>query len=122
MANQMLKKTMIEAVCNQINNNDPKMTRITYNRLLSEGYSDQEAKETIGAVLLETTYDMLKNEHVFDEDDFSNRLVNLLSISGIPFSPDDASDDSEHEINVRITGRNDPCPCGSGKKFKKCCG
>lgn len=19
------------------------------------------------------------------------------------------------------TGRNDPCPCGSGKKFKKCC-
>ena len=22
---------------------------------------------------------------------------------------------------VRI-GRNDPCPCGSGKKYKKCCG
>ena len=20
------------------------------------------------------------------------------------------------------TGRNDPCPCGSGKKFKRCCG
>ena len=20
------------------------------------------------------------------------------------------------------TGRNDPCPCGSGKKFKNCCG
>jgi uncharacterized protein len=19
-------------------------------------------------------------------------------------------------------GRNEPCPCGSGKKFKKCCG
>ncbi|GAB4150076.1 MAG: hypothetical protein Fur0037_18480 [Planctomycetota bacterium] len=23
---------------------------------------------------------------------------------------------------VEKTGRNDPCPCGSGKKFKKCCG
>ena len=26
---------------------------------------------------------------------------------------------------VRMTpkiGRNDPCPCGSGKKYKKCCG
>jgi uncharacterized protein len=23
---------------------------------------------------------------------------------------------------VNATGRNDPCPCGSGKKFKKCCG
>jgi len=19
-------------------------------------------------------------------------------------------------------GRNDPCPCGSGKKYKQCCG
>jgi preprotein translocase subunit SecA len=23
---------------------------------------------------------------------------------------------------ARTTGRNDPCPCGSGKKYKKCCG
>ncbi len=23
---------------------------------------------------------------------------------------------------VKKTGRNDPCHCGSGKKFKKCCG
>ncbi len=23
--------------------------------------------------------------------------------------------------SVKI-GRNDPCPCGSGKKYKKCCG
>lgn len=22
----------------------------------------------------------------------------------------------------QFVGRNDPCPCGSGKKFKKCCG
>ncbi len=21
----------------------------------------------------------------------------------------------------KAVGRNDPCPCGSGKKFKKCC-
>ncbi len=25
-------------------------------------------------------------------------------------------------IRVRKVGRNDPCPCGSGKKYKKCCG
>lgn len=24
--------------------------------------------------------------------------------------------------NNRKIGRNDPCPCGSGKKYKKCCG
>ena len=22
---------------------------------------------------------------------------------------------------MQKVGRNDPCPCGSGKKFKKCC-
>ncbi len=26
------------------------------------------------------------------------------------------------EPPTRRVGRNDPCPCGSGKKFKKCCG
>jgi preprotein translocase subunit SecA len=25
-------------------------------------------------------------------------------------------------INKEKVGRNDPCPCGSGKKYKKCCG
>ena len=25
------------------------------------------------------------------------------------------------KIKLKKVGRNDPCPCGSGKKFKKCC-
>jgi hypothetical protein len=25
-------------------------------------------------------------------------------------------------MKMPVVGRNDPCPCGSGKKFKKCCG
>lgn len=25
-------------------------------------------------------------------------------------------------VASRVTGRNETCPCGSGKKFKKCCG
>lgn len=25
-------------------------------------------------------------------------------------------------VRVEKIGRNDPCPCGSGKKYKKCCG
>ena len=26
------------------------------------------------------------------------------------------------ERKVEKIGRNDPCPCGSGKKYKHCCG
>lgn len=28
----------------------------------------------------------------------------------------------DSHITVEKIGRNDPCPCGSGKKYKKCCG
>ncbi|MFA5021475.1 MAG: preprotein translocase subunit SecA [Patescibacteria group bacterium] len=31
------------------------------------------------------------------------------------------NDDNTHFDGQKV-GRNDPCPCGSGKKFKKCCG
>jgi hypothetical protein len=27
-----------------------------------------------------------------------------------------------HRRSEPKIGRNDPCPCGSGQKFKKCCG
>lgn len=28
--------------------------------------------------------------------------------------------DTEYEQRLKTTGRNDRCPCGSGKKYKKC--
>jgi hypothetical protein len=47
------------------------------------------------------------------------------------FKPEERRDESEwspptsfglpHREPLRNVGRNDPCPCGSGKKFKKCC-
>lgn len=30
--------------------------------------------------------------------------------------------DSKTIVKDKKIGRNDPCPCGSGKKYKKCCG
>ncbi len=45
-----------------------------------------------------------------------------------PDKPEDISDverllhaPKTARTQVRV-GRNDPCPCGSGKKYKKCCG
>jgi uncharacterized protein YchJ len=29
---------------------------------------------------------------------------------------------SKTVVKEKQTGRNEPCPCGSGKKYKKCCG
>ncbi len=36
----------------------------------------------------------------------------------VPFAPKEMAT----KRAATKTGRNDPCPCGSGKKFKKCCG
>lgn len=33
-----------------------------------------------------------------------------------------AASASKQVIRGAKVGRNDPCPCGSGKKYKKCCG
>jgi SWIM/SEC-C metal-binding protein len=52
-----------------------------------------------------------------------------IFIAGLePDKPEDISD-LERLLNPPLpkkasqkVGRNDPCPCGSGKKHKKCCG
>jgi preprotein translocase subunit SecA len=40
----------------------------------------------------------------------------------LAFSHGNGSSPAPTKRNAKKVGRNDPCPCGSGKKFKKCCG
>ena len=37
-------------------------------------------------------------------------------------APQQASRPTPPAAGAAVVGRNEPCPCGSGKKFKKCCG
>jgi hypothetical protein len=51
---------------------------------------------------------------------------NLLDAATRPVAeePEDKGEDVDVAEPIRAeprVGRNDPCPCGSGKKFKKCC-
>ena len=54
-----------------------------------------------------------------EEDTKRSQTVTITSTSA-------ATDNTEKKRPVRNTekkiGPNDPCPCGSGKKYKKCCG
>lgn len=74
MANQSLKKHILEAVNNQIKQNDPPITRVTFERLRESGYTEQQAKEKIGAILIEEIYDVMKNKEVFNEERYTNKL------------------------------------------------
>ena len=57
------------------------------------------------------------------KQDYINILMNLKFVQTSSTKPDkDLSEEkSIKEINKKIK-RNEPCPCGSGKKYKKCCG
>ena len=55
-----------------------------------------------------------------------NDVIKLLLNLNIVVSPDEKNMDNEkekvEENNFKKTGRNEKCPCGSGKKFKHCHG
>jgi uncharacterized protein YchJ len=54
------------------------------------------------------------------------RRENAEAVFADPLEDEDLDDDDYYpETYVRPepkVGSNEPCPCGSGKKFKKCCG
>lgn len=62
-------------------------------------------------------YDPLKDEELFlNQKDFDNFDESISEI-------DNLEEKQEPYVNpYRKIGRNDPCPCGSGKKYKRCCG
>ena len=43
-------------------------------------------------------------------------------LAGLQFAGGEASSTPKQVITGQKVGRNDPCPCGSGKKYKKCHG
>jgi hypothetical protein len=89
---------------------------------LSQGYSDEEeGTEDFDDEWEDEDEDAWEDEEEYgdesdDEDDFPRRRS---------YSEEDEDEDWPAAAPIRNeerhVGRNDPCPCGSGKKFKKCC-
>lgn len=54
-----------------------------------------------------------------DFEDFEDLIYSRHEDSDV-YDADDQ--DQPYALETPKVGRNDPCPCGSGKKYKKCCG
>ena len=78
--NAYLKSAILEVVDNQLEANDPPETRQTFNRLISEGYSEEEAKELIGCVVTSEIFDVLKRQEQFNHERFTQALQELPKI------------------------------------------
>ena len=81
MENLRLKKMVLEVVDNQLKNNEPPCTKVTYEKLLNAGYSKSEAKDKIGAVALTEIYDILKAGKSFDEVSYQKSLEEMVQQS-----------------------------------------
>ena len=75
--NPRLRAAFLEAVENQLRDNDPPETRRTYERLLREGHSEVEAKDLICAAIAAETYYILKRGETFDHARYVTMLYNL---------------------------------------------
>lgn len=63
-----------------------------------------------------------ENEYLFDEDYDDEHEDEMFK----RIFHDEYEENRIFSVNVpykreNFVGRNDPCPCGSGKKYKKCC-
>ena len=75
--NPRFKKAILQVVDNQLRMNDPPETKETLERLVSEGYSKQQAREMIGAVVSAHIYDMLKENRMYDNEKYIKDLNKL---------------------------------------------
>lgn len=82
-------------------------------------------------------FDILERHGFFPDESQLNQLIQLWQnlCNALPIWPNNGwsplelmSRSSERRVffnpdgSVMKVGRNDPCPCGSGKKYKRCCG
>ncbi|WP_223241491.1 YecA family protein [Flammeovirga sp. EKP202] len=90
-------------------------------QIFSEGFALNENNYTINVV--KVTY--LELEETYNPDE------RMFDLSGLEEELDFEDEEAEEIMNAYLyekslskepkVGRNDPCPCGSGKKYKKCC-
>ncbi len=107
------------------------MDHINAMSLLREGiYLRQYAQENPLQAYTAEGYEMFDNLLATIDMDISRYLLNAeirqntereQVIKGTP-NEDKSKVKKQSPKRVKKIGRNDPCPCGSGKKYKQCCG
>ena len=107
------------------------MDHINAMSLLREGiYLRQYAQEDPLRAYTAEGYEMFDNLLAAISQDVTRYLINAeirqnvereQVIEGTP-NEDKSKLEKKNPVRVKKVGRNDPCPCGSGKKYKQCCG
>ena len=74
-------------------------------------------KDFVGHVLTEYGINLKVRDELFS---LYNEYKSVISVW--PYNGYSVTEYNEMQKAIKKVGRNDPCPCGSGLKYKKCCG
>jgi hypothetical protein len=72
---------VLQVVDNQLRENTPPETKKTYKRLCRQGYSDQQARELIGAVVSSEIVAVLQSKQPYDEARYIQALERLPELT-----------------------------------------
>ena len=75
--NPRLKKLILEVVDNQLNENNPPITKVTLRRLIRSSYTRQQAKEKIATIVAYHIYYAMHDNIPFDEKKYTEDLKKL---------------------------------------------
>lgn len=105
-------------------NEDPDVYLKCLKRLLKKYKSNEELYDLCG--LVESEMMLMNNPGLVEDMLMYEQMAGQMEGNIYPWD-EDALDWMKPEIPTYVrdqpkVGRNDPCPCGSGKKYKKCCG
>jgi len=75
--NLKLRDNIFEIIDNQVKNNDPPETALTFKRLKEEGFDDFTVKQLIGQCVAVEIYNVMKYRKPFDENRYIKNLKNL---------------------------------------------
>jgi hypothetical protein len=84
----MAGEAMLEVLENQLRGNNPPEVSRTLSRLMSTGYSREDALRLIGAVLAREIYEIVHHNCSFDEDRY---VENLRGLPKLPTEKPDAN-------------------------------
>jgi preprotein translocase subunit SecA len=96
---------------------------IEYKREAYEMFNDliQDIQRETVSTLFRTKF-QVQVVNLQDEEEIETELT-IAGRSAVSSYDEDGSDQEEsYSSSARKVGRNEPCPCGSGLKYKKCCG
>ena len=90
----------------------------------------KEAFSLFQEMMYQIKWDIIQRIFRMRPENFSTATIHDIEkekekeLSNIQIGGDESSDKSQKTIkrDSKKVGRNEPCPCGSGKKYKKCCG